>query len=145
MKTKTLFVRFCKGNMVTVSLVLLLLSVQWCWAEEDPLLPFSEHLDPEHKVRLKWGFDEIQGTILFELTVNTSGWVGLGFSPKGGMTGADVVIGGVGPDGRYFTVKTKTDNCHSELYQFKIYIFFCLVLYVLNSYSYSHFKFGIVF
>uniref|UniRef100_A0A8C1UL72 Monooxygenase, DBH-like 1, like n=1 Tax=Cyprinus carpio TaxID=7962 RepID=A0A8C1UL72_CYPCA len=99
----TRFVRFCKGNMGTLSLVLLLLSVQWSWAQEDPLLPFSEHLDPEHKVRLKWGFDEIQGTILFELTVNTSGWVGFGFSPKGGMTGADIVIGGVGPEGRYFT------------------------------------------
>uniref|UniRef100_A0A672PKX8 Monooxygenase, DBH-like 1, like n=1 Tax=Sinocyclocheilus grahami TaxID=75366 RepID=A0A672PKX8_SINGR len=94
---------FCKGNMGTLSLVLLLLSVQWSWAQEDPLLPFSEHLDPELKVRLKWGFDEIQGTILFELTVNTSGWVGFGFSPKGGMTGADIVIGGVGPEGRYFT------------------------------------------
>uniref|UniRef100_A0A8C1UM66 Monooxygenase, DBH-like 1, like n=1 Tax=Cyprinus carpio TaxID=7962 RepID=A0A8C1UM66_CYPCA len=102
-RTKTRFVRFCKGNMGTLSLVLLLLSVQWSWAQEDPLLPFSEHLDPEHKVRLKWGFDEIQGTILFELTVNTSGWVGFGFSPKGGMTGADIVIGGVGPEGRYFT------------------------------------------
>ncbi|XP_026113971.1 DBH-like monooxygenase protein 2 homolog [Carassius auratus] len=89
--------------MDTLSLVLLLLSVQWSRAQEDPLLPFSEHLDPEHKVQLKWGFDEIQGTILFELTVDTSGWVGFGFSPKGGMTGADIVIGGVGPGGRYFT------------------------------------------
>ncbi|KAF4099807.1 hypothetical protein G5714_019933 [Onychostoma macrolepis] len=89
--------------MVTLSLVLLLLSVQWSWAQEDPLLPFSEHLDLEHKVRLKWGFDEIQGSILFELTVNTSGWVSFGFSPKGGMTGADIVIGGVGPKGSYFT------------------------------------------
>ncbi|XP_059354299.1 DBH-like monooxygenase protein 2 homolog [Carassius carassius] len=89
--------------MGTLSLVLLLLSVQWSWAQEDPLLPFSEHLDPEHKVQLKWGFDEIQGTILFELTVNTSGWVGFGFSPKGGMTGADIVIGGVGPGGSFFT------------------------------------------
>uniref|UniRef100_A0A8C1CJ92 Monooxygenase, DBH-like 1, like n=1 Tax=Cyprinus carpio carpio TaxID=630221 RepID=A0A8C1CJ92_CYPCA len=89
--------------MVILSLVLLLLSVQWSWALEDPLLPFSEHLDPEHKVQLKWGFDEIQGTILFELTVSTSGWVGFGFSPKGGMTGADIVIGGVGAKGSYFT------------------------------------------
>uniref|UniRef100_A0A8C2EFT4 Monooxygenase, DBH-like 1, like n=1 Tax=Cyprinus carpio TaxID=7962 RepID=A0A8C2EFT4_CYPCA len=89
--------------MVILSLVLLLLSVQWSWALEDPLLPFSEHLDPEHKVQLKWGFDEIKGTILFELTVNTSGWVGFGFSPKGGMTGADIVIGGVGAKGSYFT------------------------------------------
>uniref|UniRef100_A0A673KFD4 Flotillin n=1 Tax=Sinocyclocheilus rhinocerous TaxID=307959 RepID=A0A673KFD4_9TELE len=35
--------------MVMLSLVLLLLSVQWSWAQEDPLLPFSEHLDLEHK------------------------------------------------------------------------------------------------
>ncbi|KAF4109774.1 DBH-like monooxygenase protein 2 homolog isoform X1 [Onychostoma macrolepis] len=89
--------------MFALSLFLLLLSVQCSWAQEDPLLPFFEHLDPEHKVQLKWGFDEVQGTILFELTVNTNGWVGFGFSPKGGMTGADVVIGGVGPDGIYFT------------------------------------------
>ncbi|XP_051954256.1 DBH-like monooxygenase protein 2 homolog [Xyrauchen texanus] len=84
-------------------LPLVLLSVQLSWAQEDPLLPFSEVLDPDLKVRLKWGFDEIQGTILFELSVTTSGWIGFGFSPKGGMTGADIVIGGVGPEGTYFT------------------------------------------
>ncbi|XP_039548937.1 DBH-like monooxygenase protein 2 homolog [Pimephales promelas] len=96
--------------MGLLSLVLLLLSAQWSCAQEDPLLPFSEHLDPEHNVRLKWGFDEIQGTILFELTVNTSGWVGFGFSPKGGMTGADIVIGGVGPKGSYFTDRNAEGN-----------------------------------
>ncbi|XP_043075757.1 DBH-like monooxygenase protein 2 homolog [Puntigrus tetrazona] len=92
-----------KGKMITLSLVLVFITVQWSWAQQDPLLPFSEHLDLEHKVRLKWGFDEIRDTILFELTFNTVGWVGFGFSPKGGMTGADVVIGGVGPKGSYFT------------------------------------------
>ncbi|XP_067274799.1 DBH-like monooxygenase protein 2 homolog [Pseudorasbora parva] len=96
--------------MDILSLVLLLLSAQWSCAQEDPLLPFSEHLDPEHNVRLKWGFDEIQGTILFELTVNTSGWVGFGFSPKGGMIGADIVIGGVGPKGSYFTDRHAVGN-----------------------------------
>ncbi|XP_050995493.1 DBH-like monooxygenase protein 2 homolog [Labeo rohita] len=89
--------------MVKLFVVLLSFLVQWSWAQEDPLLPFSEHLDPGHNVRLRWGFDEIQGTILFELTVNTSGWVGFGFSPNGGMAGADMVIGGVGPKGTYFT------------------------------------------
>ncbi|XP_051952101.1 DBH-like monooxygenase protein 2 homolog [Xyrauchen texanus] len=84
-------------------LPMVLLLVQLSWAQEDPLLPFSEHLDPSHKVRLKWGFDEIQGTISFEFSINTSGWIGFGFSPKGGMTGADIVIGGVGPKGIYFT------------------------------------------
>ncbi|KAI7800157.1 DBH-like monooxygenase protein 2 homolog [Triplophysa rosa] len=97
-------------GLLSVVLLLLLISVQSCWAQDDPLLPFSEHLDPEQKVRLKWGFDEVQDTILFQLTVNTSGWVGLGFSPKGGMTGADIVIGGVGQDGSYFTDRHAVGN-----------------------------------
>ncbi|XP_067239299.1 DBH-like monooxygenase protein 2 homolog [Chanodichthys erythropterus] len=96
--------------MGQLSLVLLLLSAQWSCTQEDPLLPFSEYLDPGHNVRLKWGFDEIQGTILFELTVNTIGWVSFGFSPKGGMTGADIVIGGVGPKGSYFTDRHAEGN-----------------------------------
>ncbi|XP_050995491.1 DBH-like monooxygenase protein 2 homolog [Labeo rohita] len=106
--------------------VLLLFSVQWSWAQEDPLLPFSEHLDPEHNVRLKWGFDEIQGTILFELTVNTSGWVGFGFSPKGGMTGADMVIGGVGPKGTYFTDRHAVGNSIPVIDQKQNYILLSL-------------------
>ncbi|XP_057208977.1 DBH-like monooxygenase protein 2 homolog isoform X2 [Triplophysa rosa] len=97
-------------GLLSVVLLLLLISVQSCWAQDDPLLPFSEHLDPEQKVRLKWGFDEVQDTILFQLTVNTSGWVGLGFSPKGGMTGADIVIGGVGQNGSYFTDRHAVGN-----------------------------------
>ncbi|XP_051954255.1 DBH-like monooxygenase protein 2 homolog [Xyrauchen texanus] len=105
-------VRFLTGKMGILFLVLplVLLSVQLSWAQEDPLLPFSEVLDPNLKVRLKWGFDEIQGTILFELSVTTSGWIGFGFSPKGGMTGADIVIGGVGLKGNYFTDRHAEGN-----------------------------------
>lgn len=33
--------------------------------------------------------------IIFEAHVATLGWLGLGFSPTGGMTGADLVVGGV--------------------------------------------------
>ncbi|XP_073708793.1 DBH-like monooxygenase protein 2 homolog [Garra rufa] len=107
--------------MVTLSLVLLLFSVQWSWAQEDPLLPFTEHLDHENNVRLRWGFDEIQRTIMFEVTVNTSGWVGFGFSPKGGMTGADIVIGGVGPDGSYFSDRHAGGNAMPEVDQLQNY------------------------
>ncbi len=130
--------------MATLSLVLLLLSVQWSWAQEDPLLPFSEHLDLEHKVRLKWGFDEIQGTVLFELTVNTSGWVSFGFSPKGGMTGADIVIGGVGPKGSYFTVKTETDNWSLAVKLQLIIFFWYFDLYILYSASYVFHSVGLI-
>ena len=32
---------------------------------------------------------------MFQLHGNTNGWVGMGISPNGGMTGADIVIGWV--------------------------------------------------
>lgn len=70
----------------------------------DPDLPFMEYLDPNHLVCLKWGFDDLKGNITFKLVVNTTGWVGIGFSEDGGMTGADIVMGGVGPSGHYFSV-----------------------------------------
>lgn len=72
-------------------------------ADVDPALPFSEYLDSGSSVLLRWGFDLVKDSIMFELSVKTTGWVGFGFSPNGGMEGADIVIGGVGPDGIYFT------------------------------------------
>lgn len=77
-------------------------------AQEDPLLPFTEHLDSDRLVTLKWGFDDIQGNITFELCVNTTGWISFGLSPNGGMTGADIVIGGVNSDGYYFGVSNNS-------------------------------------
>ncbi|XP_030626621.1 DBH-like monooxygenase protein 2 homolog [Chanos chanos] len=79
-------------------------------AQEDPRFPFSEYLDHGRDVRLRWGFDKATDIITFELTVNTSGWVGLGFSPNGGMAGSDIVIGGVGPQGTYFTDRYAEGN-----------------------------------
>lgn len=67
-------------------------------------LPFVDYLDQDHLVRLSWGFDNFQGSITFELVVNTTGWVGFGLSPNGGMKGSDIVIGGIGPAGHYFAV-----------------------------------------
>lgn len=67
-------------------------------------MPFMEYLDPDHLVSLKWGFDDLEGNITFQLTVNSTGWVGFGFSPNGGMKGSDIVMGGLGTSGSYFTV-----------------------------------------
>ncbi|KAK5903563.1 hypothetical protein CgunFtcFv8_007333 [Champsocephalus gunnari] len=72
------------------------------WAA-DPTMPFMEYLDEKHMVCLMWGFDNLKGNITFKLEVNTTGWVGFGFNLNGGMKGADMVMGGVGPDGSYFT------------------------------------------
>ncbi|KAK6306094.1 hypothetical protein J4Q44_G00230190 [Coregonus suidteri] len=88
-------------------MILLLLSLLLTWtpvigAQPDIHMPFMEHLDVDNNVILKWGFREVQGTITFQLTFKTTGFVGFGFSPNGDMAGADIVIGGVGPKANYF-------------------------------------------
>lgn len=85
--------------------VLLSLGTRAAGASSDPGLPFMEYLDQEHLVCLKWGFDDLQGNITFQLVVNTTGWVGFGFSPNGGMQGSDLVIGGLSSSGTYFAVR----------------------------------------
>ncbi|XP_060771592.1 DBH-like monooxygenase protein 2 homolog [Neoarius graeffei] len=79
-------------------------------ADVDPTLPFMEYLDSNSNFLLRWGFDTVKDTITFEVTVNTMGWVGFGFSPNGGMAGSDIVIGGVGPSGIYFTDRNAAGN-----------------------------------
>ena len=51
---------------------------------------------------LYWGFDVKAETIRFAVNVRTSGWVGLGLSPTGGMPNSDVVIGWVNNEGQAF-------------------------------------------
>jgi len=64
-----------------------------------------EILDGEGKYQLEWVVDLSSKRVTFTVTAETSGAVGFGLSPSGKMTGADVVIGGVYPDGRsYFKV-----------------------------------------
>ncbi|XP_044024444.1 DBH-like monooxygenase protein 2 homolog isoform X2 [Siniperca chuatsi] len=76
----------------------------------DPTMPFMEYLDQDRLVCLKWGFDNLQGNITFKLVVNTTGWVGFGFSPNGEMTGSDIIMGGLGPSGSYFKDYHATEN-----------------------------------
>ncbi|XP_047468824.1 DBH-like monooxygenase protein 1 [Penaeus chinensis] len=49
--------------------------------------------------------------IIFEVQVRTQGYVGLGFSPNGGMKGADVVLGWVADDG-----KVMLQDCYATDY-----------------------------
>lgn len=52
---------------------------------------YTHHLimDMDGKYHLFWRYDETNVT--FEVQVEAHGWVGLGFSPNGGMAGADIV------------------------------------------------------
>ncbi|KAI8484201.1 hypothetical protein Bbelb_379860 [Branchiostoma belcheri] len=56
---------------------------------------FTHHasLDEDGKFLLFWKFDEEK--IELEARVQTTGWVGLGLSPNGGMPGSDIAIGWV--------------------------------------------------
>ncbi|XP_068199465.1 DBH-like monooxygenase protein 2 homolog [Antennarius striatus] len=76
----------------------------------DPNLPFMLYLDQNELVCIKWGFDELRENITILLVVNTTGWVGLGFSPNGGMQGSDIIMGGVRSDGSYFKDYYATGN-----------------------------------
>ncbi|KAM4713254.1 DBH-like monooxygenase protein 2 homolog [Anableps anableps] len=80
---------------------ILLVWMAGAWAT-DHNLPFMEYLDKDHLVCLKWGFNDVQGDITFQLTVNTTGWVGFGLGPYGNMDDADIVMGGLGSTGSYF-------------------------------------------
>ena len=44
---------------------------------------------------LHWNFSIAERTIAFAVNVSTTGWVGFGVSPNGGMLNSDVVIGWV--------------------------------------------------
>ncbi|XP_078510093.1 DBH-like monooxygenase protein 2 [Lissotriton helveticus] len=76
---------------------LLLLSLVPLVLGQLPDLRFSLTLDPEGRVVLRWDFNKTTEEITFELQVATTGWIGFGLSPSGGMAGADIVIGGVSP------------------------------------------------
>ena len=57
-----------------------------------PSSQFSHHLvlDKEEKVHLSWRSDIAGVTFLY--SVATHGYIGLGFSPSGGMHGADIML-----------------------------------------------------
>ena len=43
--------------------------------------------------QLSWTSDVAKGVIMFEISAETDGWLGLGLSPTGTMAGADLAIG----------------------------------------------------
>lgn len=71
----------------------------------------KEILDPDGKYVLEWAVDWTDNTITFNVTAETIGWVGFGLSNNGKMSGADVVIGGMYPNGLpYFSDRHAVGN-----------------------------------
>ncbi|KAA0192044.1 hypothetical protein HAZT_HAZT001912 [Hyalella azteca] len=62
----------------------------------EPLI-HSVQLDDEGRYVLSW--TPLDDDVIFEVQVAALGYVGLGFSPTGGMTGADIILGWVTEDG----------------------------------------------
>ena len=60
---------------------------------------------------LHWTFNNVDRTIAFAVNVSTTGWVGFGISPNGGMVNSDVVMGWVSNGRTYFHVSST--NTHS--------------------------------
>eukprot|EP00058_Branchiostoma_floridae_P024993 XP_002610483.1 hypothetical protein BRAFLDRAFT_85624 [Branchiostoma floridae] len=73
----------------------LLAAIVVFWGEHVGASDFDHHetLDVEGKFRLFWKFDDEK--IELEAQVQTTGWVGLGLSPNGGMPRSDIAIGWV--------------------------------------------------
>ena len=59
---------------------------------------------------LHWNFSNADRTIAFAVNVSTTGWVGFGLSPNGGMTNSDVVMGWVRNGQTYFHVSLQLER-----------------------------------
>jgi len=71
-------------------MLVLLLALLGAGASSESTHSHHAVLDRDGKVVLYWTPRDVD--IIFELHVETHGWVGLGFSPNGGMAGADIVV-----------------------------------------------------
>lgn len=68
------------------------------WNDDISQWTHWEYLDAERNVLLRWQTRHQE--ILFRVEAKTLGYVGIGFSPNGGMEGADIVIGWVDDSGK---------------------------------------------
>ncbi|XP_077980386.1 DBH-like monooxygenase protein 1 [Glandiceps talaboti] len=84
--------------------IFMILVIQFVTTEAAPVNPTEDDfthdafLDEFSRYRLFWKFDSEK--IVFEVHVQTTGYVGFGFSPNGGMPGSDIVIGWVKSNGK---------------------------------------------
>ncbi len=97
-------INFTKMAKYFVPLLILLLSTCKGYQVDNNPYRHMEILDKDGKFQLEWLVDLSTSRIIFNATVQTKGYIGLGLSRKGKMSGADIVIGGVLPNGQpYFS------------------------------------------
>lgn len=89
-----MFSRLFVSNLIVLTLGALTHS-QRNYIGEKSIGKQRDYLDSNKKYLVEWEAFTDTKTIIFDLTVETLGFVGFGISPIGGMTGADIIIGGV--------------------------------------------------
>ncbi|CAF3656855.1 unnamed protein product [Rotaria sp. Silwood1] len=103
-------------------LFILLVGIEQCLSISSPVYPFATY---KHSVELQvnvadlwWTVNDAETEVVFELHINTTGWIALGISPAGGMTGADIAVGWVDQTGNdrhaLTTAKPILDNTTTD-------------------------------
>ncbi|KAF6023519.1 moxd1 [Bugula neritina] len=82
--------------METALLFILMLLCNFVSTED-----LSASLAPGGNFNVSWSFGETtpDSEIVFTISARTEGWVGLGFSPNGAMTGADLIVAWIDSEG----------------------------------------------
>ena len=87
---------------------------------------------------LYWDVDEPSGNLSLAVRVNTTGWVGFGVSPNGGMPNSDVVMGWVEDDGtvvfqvvHFVIYRTSTSDIFSCFKYFRVLINVLIIVVML--------------
>jgi hypothetical protein len=80
-----------------------LFGVCWTVMVEGQILPdsfqrWTHQIRVETGVEVKWNSED-PSYLTMEVSAPTKGYVGVGFSPSGGMQGSDIMIGWVDKDG----------------------------------------------
>ncbi|CAL8109980.1 unnamed protein product [Orchesella dallaii] len=71
--------------------------------QQDSIRSGEEYLDLEQNYLLKWNVSLTEKRIYFEVTAKTTGYIGFGISPNGGMAGADIFIAGAYQNGSQYS------------------------------------------
>ena len=86
-------------NVIQKLSLLILLTVECCFMAPNPTADYANSMElQENMYYLYWNYTTTD--ILIELQVKTTGWIGFGLSPNGGMDGADVIIAWIDANGK---------------------------------------------
>ena len=101
-------------NIIQFVSLLLLLTVQCCLTAPSPTADYANSMELQPNIYyMYWNYTTTD--VLIELHVKTTGWIGFGLSPNGGMDGSDVIVAWLDSNGKAnFTRKIKICDKSNE-------------------------------